>query len=198
MSITHGIGLNPTHLHAGDVIHVRGTKLWPSRAIRRALGGKVWGNHDALAIPYNNRMRIGETAPMFSRLIEVGDYNAEIEAGTIRARVFRMPGLTEEMKARACEWWIDNVQGRPYDFAAYPRLLVKCIVGDLFAGEAGWRWANWCTEGVAKALSAGVQGDVYGTRNPTPLHTEKLVKAGVFIEVTDSVLYPVHNSEPEA
>lgn len=167
--------LTPEILLPGDILHVRGNSLFPSKAIRHMLGS--WGNHDAIVVSFNGRLRIGETAPPWSRLLELDDYNRDIESGKIQVRVYRVPSATDVDRFRAGEWWIDHVQGRFYDFMAYPRLIAKCLIGDLWKKAAGWKWANWCTEGVFLAWACrGVT--IWPTNNPTPLHTEKAAEAG--------------------
>ncbi|MEM4360345.1 MAG: hypothetical protein QXT45_07440 [Candidatus Bilamarchaeaceae archaeon] len=187
--------LNPNKLLPGDIIHVRGNALFPSRAIRFCLNNNVWGNHDALVIAYNGHLFVGETQPPWSRIVDLDDYNRDIEQGRIEVRVLRVPHATETQRLYASYWWVNNVQGRLYDFAAYPRLIGKCIANgflnlfrpnrwrELINTEAGWKWASFCSEGVADAWAAAGYDICPGVANPTPLHIEIAERAGRLIRV---------------
>lgn len=172
-------------LQVGDIIHPRGVSLFPARSIQKCL--RSWGNHDALVIRCNNEMYAGDAEPLFAKLNSVEDkYNAWLRNGRLEdCRVYRIKDLTDIQAARAAHWWVMNAQGKPYDFLSYFRLLGKCIVGDLFHGEAGWRWANWCTESVMKAFRDGAFVNPWATKNPTPKTTENRVSSGLIIDVTD-------------
>jgi hypothetical protein len=68
-----------------------------------------------------------------------------------------------------------NELGKPYDYGAYPRLLFKAIIGDWIDTVAGWKWADWCTEGVHRAYMANEPStDLFQTANPTPLTLEQI------------------------
>lgn len=170
--------IKPDKLLPGDIIHVRGTSLF-ARMIRRALR-KAWGNHDALVCVLGDRTYIGDAAPVICRLTTVDQYNHMLETKACEIMVYRVPNVCLPDRGLVSWWWVENVQGRPYDVMAFPRLLAKCIVGDLWKKAAGWKWANWCTESVANAWGG------YATfpQNPTPLHTERMVASGALVDVT--------------
>lgn len=78
----------------------------------------------------------------------------------------------------AAYWWLQNVNGKPYDFGAYPRLFTKAILGDICQRAAGWEWAWYCTESCRDAWRNGAGIDPYTKNNPTPRTTEKRILSG--------------------
>jgi hypothetical protein len=78
----------------------------------------------------------------------------------------------------AAYWWLQNVKGKKYDFAAYPRLFLKSIFGDICQAAAGWEWAWYCTESCRDAWRNGAGIDPYQKNNPTPRTTEKRIESG--------------------
>lgn len=189
--------LSPDNLLPGDILHVRGNALFPSRAIRYCLNNDVWGNHDAIIVSHAGQLQIGETAPPRSHLVKIEDYNKDIQSGRIKVRVYRVPHATYAQRLAASNYWVKNVLGRIYDFAAYPRLIAKCIANGLMNlisenkwrefinTEAGWRWASYCSEGVIDAWAAAGYEICPGVTNPTPLHVEIAERKGRLIRVLE-------------
>lgn len=161
------------NLRPGDIIHVRGASFL-SRRIIGLLGS--WGSHDALVVlDQMGQLAIGDAISPFARLTTPLEYERECTAGRCAIRVYRPLGATPLDGLKAADWWVRNVQGKPYDWMAFPRLLFKCWFGDWFKRAAGWEWAWFCTEGVAGAWQRGARMDVFLKTNPTPLTTEKRV-----------------------
>jgi hypothetical protein len=106
-------------------------------------------------------------------------------------KVLRVAGANKEDHAKAAAWWMAHVQNSPYDWMAFPRLLLKAIFGDWFPKAAGKEWANWCTEGWANAWKHGAGIDVWGKTNPTPGTTDKRLEAGRFEDVTREMFVEV-------
>jgi len=175
-------------IRPGIIVHVRGRSVFPSRAIRRLLGIPLrrkglppcWGNHDALGVLFRDgSCGIGDMEPWRGKVNTLESYRKGMIDGKWEVRLFEVIGATQAQERRAAHWWTEQVVGRFYDFAAYPRLIGKCLLGDIFPRAAGWTWANWCTESVADAWRCGACCDwTGGNRNPTPLTVEK--RAGMY------------------
>ena len=145
-------------------------------------------NHDAIVIKDHGKWYIGDAQPWRARLVPIEEYEKDVNSDYIYClRVFSAKGATLEQEEAAAAWWLSNVNGSWYDFMAYPRLIFKCIFGDIFDAAAGWKWANWCTEGVAEAYSKGAKLDVYHKNNPTPLTTVKRAISGDLVNITEFI-----------
>ena len=192
------VTINRSALVPGMGIHVRSTS-WIGRNIRWALtkmqkrlckrrglpfdpAKPVWGNHNGIMIFRRSGWYIGEALPRGSTLTPIESYEAEIEAGTAEVRFFYPLNAGDKEGVSASAYWLVHVCGTPYDYAAYPRLIVKSLVMDwehssipllrwIGAKSCGWEWANWCTEGWWRAwMGCGL--DPLQTKNPTPLTIE--------------------------
>jgi len=181
-----------SRLKNGMILHVR-TFGWIGRLIRIALGARghhVWGNHDGLLIFRHGQWWVGESVLPVARLTLLADYESREDAGKCELRVYDIVGAKLVNRLKAVDYWLTNVCGSPYDCLAFPRLLLKAIFGDVFAGEAGWEWAHWCTEGVAFSWDSGANMSVWKKENPTPLTTEKRV-GDTLIDITEKVSLPL-------
>lgn len=202
------IVFNRQALKPGYILHARGTSRF-SRLIVAALsirGNTCWGSHDALVCRVHSEefagidpgTYIGDAMPVRARLSTLDHWEAAIAAGTARVRIYRPRCYAQTLGQAASDNWILHVRGRLYDFAAFPRLLIKAWLGDRLNSAAGWCWANWCTEGVAEAWrSAGL--DLYhGRNNPTPLSSEHEVDdiAGSLRDVTPFCLVDIDDVCP--
>lgn len=169
-------------IRPGDILHVR-THTPLSWAIRRSVHS--WGCHDALVVFKDNRLQIGDASPMKCHCTPLETWQARFDKKACEFFVCRpvsaggrVPPLDDLQGHMAAQWWLANVQGKPYDFGAYPRLFAKAILGDLCQRAAGWKWAWYCTESCRDAWLAGAGVDIYGKTNPTPRTTEKRILSG--------------------
>lgn len=173
---------NPLSLNArpGDILHVR-TKSPLGWAIRRAIGS--WGCHDAIIVPPYYELAAGDATIPKAVCTPLAHYWQRILRGKCKAVLLRPADIAPDQGRQAAQWWLQNVQGKPYDIAAYPRLLAKAIVGDLCPWPAGWEWAWYCTESCRDAYLHACGLDLWGKNNPTPRTTEKRYAEGKFIIV---------------
>jgi uncharacterized protein YycO len=185
------IRFNLVALQPGDILHRRCTctsRRCLSTWIMRML--KSWGSHDAIIVQMNDgTLAIGESVSPRARVVPLSVWENQINDGEALVRVFRPIGATKEQGEKAAAWWKLNVLGTWYDWKAFPRLLLKCIFGDIFQWAAGDEWAWYCTEGIDPAWRIGGGIDIYQKVNPTPLTTEKR-KMGTkptLIEITDNI-----------
>lgn len=179
----------PTAILPGDIIHSYSDGKY-GRAIRRAIGSK--GSHDALAVhDLAGQLFIGEAVVGGGRLTHPKEYEAKMRAGSVRVCVLRIPGATDLDRQSASDWFLNHIPGAPYDFWAYPRLLAKAYLGDIFKGQAGKEWAWYCTEAVRAAWTRpgmSADFDVWQKANPTPRTTEKRESAGALLDVSGQCL----------
>lgn len=174
--------LNPDKLRSGLIFHVRSHGFF-GRSIRNLLSHKyvkegrlpVWGNHDAItARSKSGKVYVGDAEPFAAHWRSIGDYQRMIASGVRTVRVFEVIGATLKQEAEASDWWDANIKGTIYDFWAFPRLAYKCVFPEFLQTKTGKEWANWCTEGVARAFAECAEPvDAWGKSNPTPLTTEK-------------------------
>jgi hypothetical protein len=164
-------------IRSGDILHVRTTGFL-GLAIRRAIGS--WGNHDALLVRPEMDLCAGDSQWPHAKCTPLADYDSRILTGNAFVIVYRPTGSTMAHGSLAAAWWIRNCQGRPYDIGAYPRLMLKALLGDLCQWPAGWEWAWYCTEGCRDAWRNGPGLDPWQKTNPTPHTTEKRLLAGAF------------------
>jgi hypothetical protein len=139
--------------------------------------GMVWGNHDALVVEVDGRLCIGDAQPPRASCTPLATYARRMALQPwnplrYQVRILRPIDFTPERGRLASEAWLRDVNGRPYDYWHFPRLLLRCIFGEHFNWAINLR-SKFCTQGVAQAWqSAGV--DLYqGNVLPTPLTTEK-------------------------
>jgi hypothetical protein len=143
-------------------------------------------NHDAPVIKYNGTLYIGDCAvdewkyfPWPCHLTSVEQYEQDIASGKVYAvRVMRVPGITPVEQAALSNYWMTEVQGEPYDIAAFPGLALTCILGDVLPRQAGWPFAHFCTESYRLMWRDGAKRDIYQTKNATPLTTYARALAG--------------------
>ena len=141
-------------------------------------------NHDAIVVEYSGRLFVGDAVWPFCVLTPVSRYDEWIKNGTVyNLRVLRVRKATTLQHRQAAQWWLDNINGKPYDAYAFPRLLGKAMFGDLFGCAAGMEWAWYCTEGIKGAFDS-VGLDIYMKNNPTPLTTYKRMLIGILDYVT--------------
>jgi len=188
--------LNSDALREGYIWHCR-TSTWIGVRIRRVLslrGGPCWGNHDGLVLWDAERqtLAIGEALFPTARATPLAAYIEEMATGATQVRVFRPLAWTSELGAAVARVWWRECLNRPYDVLAYPKLLLKALLGDWISGVAGWEWAHWCTEQVD--LCYRLNGVVLfpGEENATPKHVEKWSdpqRTGhTLLDITEAVL----------
>lgn len=184
----------------GDDIHVLsiGSKFAEKQM---ELTGSV-GSHDTCVI---NRAWLGESTmkPPFAHLTALADYEAKAEQGEILISVLRIPNLTPEERFAIADEWCKNVKGTFYDFSGIGKLFLKLGIRNWTAEDSrfqkmtlGWHWANWCTEGWAKAISeAGKRfpniraSDPFADKkNPTPRTVENRVRDGWLVDASGAAL----------
>jgi len=143
-------------------------------------------NHDGIVVPYRGNLYVGDAVYPRCKLTPIEDYDKEIQQGSIyNLRVLRVRVATTKQHELAAEWWLKNVLGTPYDWYAFPKLLTKALIGDLFECVAGMRWAWYCTEGVRDAFASEKVGvKFYEKYHPTPLTTYKRMLDGKLDYIT--------------
>jgi hypothetical protein len=166
-------------IQSGDILHVRNTHL-----IGRAIGS--WGNHNAILVRPEAELCIGESTWPRSQCTDLAEYDRRIASGASQVLVLRPTGATPIQGSLAAAWWLRNAQGRPYDLGAYPRLILKSILGDRCPWPAGWNWAWYCTESCRDAWRNGPSLDPWQKNNPTPRTTEKRLAEGAFTLIWSS------------
>ena len=168
-----------------------------------------WGNHDGLLCRYPGSLNwfCGEALQQGSVITPIEEIERQINAREIECRVYQVIGMTDGAGMRVCDNWRRYVSGTPYDWAAYPRLIIKTLVMDweqwpwpfscIGRKAAGWKWANWCTEGVAAAYSKWPPHiSIINNSNPIPMHVEQVAgelpcrppRAVKLRDITDQVI----------
>jgi len=154
-----------------------------TRWIRREIGDRApeaWGSHTALTVDICGDIYIGDSAPPFARATTIKDWNHKILLGNAEVRFFEVIGATPEQERAASAWWLLNVQGKVYDYMAFPRLWIKSMVKSFWPKAFGWEWAWFCSEGVGRAWAAATESAIgpFGKAQATPLTVEK--RAGLY------------------
>lgn len=181
---------------------------------------EVFGNHDALVVPVEqcdlgdwDQLAIGEQKTLGAGLSTLDSWEKDMTAGTCEVRVYEVIGATARQEQKAANWWHEAIRGRPYDYMAYPRLIIKTRIGNLEnikatdcltrklknlgRKAAGWEWAGWCTEDCQDCYKNGAGIDVLQTNNPTPLTVEQVAdqlprkpgKETTLLDVTKDCIY---------
>ena len=184
----------------GDGIHI--LSLNSKFAERqRALTGSI-GSHDTCVI---NPDWLGESTmkPPFAHLTELADYEAKAERGEILISVLRIPGLTLPERAAISNSWCKHVRGTFYDFRGIAKLGLKLGLRNWTPEDSrfhkkalGWEFANWCTEGWAKAIreagklfaNVAARDPFADKRNPTPRTVENRVRDGRLLDASAACL----------
>lgn len=184
---------NPNELRAGDIIRVRrytsaGRRSGISYLIRRAIGS--WASHDALAVIVNGNTFVGDAVSPRARPVPICELAREIVDGEVEVRVCRPYNAIATQGQWAAAWWMTHVNGAWYDWGAYPRLLLKALVGDRCPWPVGWEWAWYCSEGVRDAWRHVTGRDYWGKASPTPRTTENRVRSEHLQDVTGVVAWP--------
>lgn len=184
---------NPNELRSGDIIRVRRYRSGQhvsalSYLIRKAIGS--WASHDALAVIINGNFFVGDAVPPVAQPTPMPALLDEIALGKVEIRVARPYNATRQQGEAAAAWWMANVNGTPYDFGAYPRLLLKALVGDRCPWPVGWEWAWYCSEGVRGAWQHATGRDYWGKNSPTPRTTENRIRQEYLQDVTGVVAWP--------
>lgn len=163
-------------IRSGDIIQVQTSGL-VGRGIQRVLDYPY--NHDAGAdFERNGDMVILESKPPRSCITPVEFYEERMLTGEYKVRVLRPLRLSEDVCLQACDEWREHVLNLPYDWGAFPRLLIKATLMDVFDSAAGMRWCFYCTEGWQDSYrrAAGPRDEPWGgLTNRTPMHTGKLI-----------------------
>lgn len=155
---------------------------------------QVWSSHQGLIVrdSITGQWGIAESTPERGAAITPwADYERDIRSGKCKVRLYEVLGASSTAGAQAQANWIAKVKGTVYDYLAYIRLTIKTLFIDLSdisptnwftswlksIGDraAGWKWANWCTEGVGKSYVIDPPAiDIYQTLNPTPATHEQV------------------------
>lgn len=191
---------NANAILPGDGIHI--LSLNSKFAERqRALTGSV-GSHDTCVI---NSGWLGESTmkPPFAHLTALADYEAKAERGEILVSVLRIPGLTLPERWGISEAWCEHVRGTIYDFRGIAKLGLKLGLRNWAPEDSrfhkkalGWEFANWCTEGWAKAIreagklfaNVAARDPFADKRNPTPRTVENRVRDGRLVDASGECL----------
>ena len=167
----------------GDIVHVRSASR-TGHFIRHTLNlwlpkDTVWGNHDGLVVEYpkdSGQLWVGDEEPPRAHLTTLAEYKQGVIDGKWQVRVFRPRLWTPEKGKAASVWWCQNVLGRPYNYIAYPRLILRCVFGELLNIPQLFDKIlkiHFCTDSVSDSYLYGAFLDVYLNVLPTPYTTEK-------------------------
>lgn len=191
---------NVNSLMPGDDVHVLSVNGKFAKYERRLIGSA--GSHDTCVIDSG---WLGESTmkPPVAHLTALVDYEAMAERGDVLISVLRIPNLTDEERDAIASAWCLHVKGTFYDFRGIAKLcvketLLKAIPDDspFWNRSLGWEWANWCTEGWAKAIreagkrfpSVAANDPFADKQNPTPRTVENRVRDGRLIDVSSACL----------
>lgn len=191
---------NTSAILPGDGIHVLSLRSKFADK-QRALTGSV-GSHDTCVI---NSAWLGESTmkPPFAHLTALADYEAKADRGEILISVLRIPDLTLPERWEISNQWCCVVRGTFYDFAGIAKLGIKLGVRDWTPEDSrfhkralGWEFANWCTEGWAKAIreagkyfpNVAARDPFADKKNPTPRTVENRVRDGRLVDVSGECL----------
>ena len=181
--------INP-EIKVGQWLNVRHNKGWTWKLIRHVLGS--WGDHNAPILERYGELVIGDAKPGGAETTTLEKYQDEIDKGEIEVRVYDIPFVSFPERHWASAWWLNNVDGSPYDYMAFPRLILKALFGDWIPAAAGWEWAWWCTESCRDMYIEPRQItreiDPLGNENPTPRTVENRVASGDLIFVADKLI----------
>ena len=196
------IQFNQDALRPGYILDVRSNNWFPGTLIRKALAARLdyddpqpWSNHTAIIlrcglIP-DEYLAIGETQPPKSTIVPLSDYERDMnrahgDSSKIWVKVFRPVVWGDWAGAQAALYWVQNVNGRTYNYPAFVKLAIRCIIGQHFNTTADFLGLNsllFCSEGVGTvideawkkySLPAPIQNVA-----PTPYTFEKRVRYGV-------------------
>jgi len=178
---------NRDELRQGMVVRLKSDSMMGKMVMKML---KVcWSSHDAIVIIMpSGRIYVGDAQPITAKLTPIEEYDEKVASGAWKVKFLLPEEYTHEKGMGAAEYWIKYVKGTVYDIAAFPRLALKCIFGDIWKKAAGWEWANWCTEGVAVSWLKGGNMNLWKKTNPTPLTTQKRQSEGVFNDLTKKVV----------
>ena len=184
----------------GDGVHVYsiGSKFADKQ---RELTGSV-GSHDTCVV---NTAWLGESTmkPPFAHLTALADYEAKADRGEILISVLRIPHLTFSERLAISDAWCDYVKGTFYDFLGIAKLGIKLGLrkwtpedSRFYKRALGWEFANWCTEGWAKAIreagkrhaNIAARDPFADKKNPTPRTVENRVRDGRLYDVSGTAL----------
>jgi|GEM_PF-2383428 hypothetical protein len=191
---------NVNSILPGDGIHILSLRSKFADK-QRALTGSA-GSHDTCVV---NNAWLGESTmkPPFAHLTALADYEAKAERGEILISVLRIPDLTLPERWGISQAWCERVRGTLYDFAGIAKLGLKLGVRNWTPEDSrfhkralGWEFANWCTEGWAKAIreagklfkNVAARDPFADKKNPTPRTVENRVRDGRLIDVSGSCL----------
>jgi len=180
--------IDQSRLIEGMDVHFRGTSFFPSKSIRYMLNIKrrrelrrgitnlpdCWGNHDAPLIRWNGEWCVGDAQPGGAVLTPLDVCERDMVAGKCDMRFYWPAGKSRTDGIRSTNWWMANVKDRPYDYMAYPRIIFKCLFGDISDRAAGMEISFYCTEGWNMSW-----GNILDNRNATPYTVEKREESGV-------------------
>lgn len=184
----------------GDGIHILSLNS-KFAEMQRALTGSA-GSHDTCVI---NSGWLGESTmkPPFAHLTALADYEAKAERGEILISVLRIPHLTLPERWGISSAWCEHVRGTLYDFRGIAKLGLKLGLRNWTPEDSrfhkkalGWEFANWCTEGWAKAIreagkmfaNVAARDPFADKQNPTPRTAENRVRDGRLVDASGSCL----------
>jgi len=181
-----------TKWQEGAILHCRGNKTirkcltkWQRRLLEEndlpCKTSQAYGTHDAVCCYKDGHKGFGEMSIDARQGIwtPIEEYQADIIHGKVILWYLWPIGATARHGKEAAAAW-SQLEGKPYDFSALPRLYIKCvfmdwqdwpwpfsIVGDW---QAGKKFAWYCTESVKESWEPIFP--IYHKTNPTPLTTE--------------------------
>lgn len=180
--------LNADHLIEGTILHFRtmdeeGNLTRYGKLITATIGS--WGTHDAMVVRHHGEWYAGDAISPFCRLTPIEDINRMLRETCTQVRLYYpapLDGRHIALGTDAAAWWINNVQGRPYDWRGILFLGIKRFLSAIPVIRH-WEWAYWCTEGVGQAWAHGA-GITSLADKPTPGTVEKRAAEGHLIEIS--------------
>jgi len=158
-----------------------GLRKWSERLHKKYWSDRPrtdpWANHTGIIVRSPSELVVGEALAQGSVMTPLESYIQEHEKKGTECRVYEVLDADRKDEAAAAQNWFMEIEGTSYDFACYPRLLIKSLFFDIWSKAAGWEWSNWCTEGVAKSwddFHPPHIDRVFPTKNPTPLTVEQM------------------------
>lgn len=191
---------NNRNIFPADFFHIWSAGKYGAKIM--SMIGSV-GTHDALFL---NCHTVGESTvkPPWAHMTDLEHYEREMRAGRCKVSILRIPDIDMEQRYAIAEAWCKHVQGSLYDFRGIRQMLtsrskvwmkdvaLSLLPEDSPAGEKalGWKFANWCTEGLRAACLKGSDGriDPLRNENPTPRTVENRMREAVLVDVSSLCL----------
>jgi len=161
-------------------------------------------SHDAIIVRTPEGDWIGDAVSPRCKLSTFEEWERGINEQGWKVRALWPTGASNVDGLWASHWWRTYVLGKPYDWFAFPRLLLRCALlrvnerAALYLADTpiarwlersiGAEWAWFCTEGCRDAWHEGDTAKPWGEKtHPTPMTTQKRHASGA-LELVDGAL----------